>query len=502
MILVNHIFNMSYVDVSWDFPIPFPQPAAPVVILPNLRLLYPISSSQFIMPAVSSSKLRSVMDEICHSSLQAVEPEAAVNRFLEREDDLLKVAGRTYSLASRRVFLVGTGKAGVPMARAVEAALGDKLQGGLIVVKYSYGGALKKTRVLEAAHPEPDLEGVEAARQIVDFLDKELSQDDLLFVLVSGGGSALLPAPVDEISFEDKRITSSLLLRCGATIQEFNAIRKHLSKVKGGRLLNYTHDADVVALLLSDVVGDDLASIASGPTSADPTTFDQCLEIIDKYEIRKELPGSVIDYITAGATGSGSAQETPKPGDPRFAKVQNVVAGSNIMALQAAAQRARSLGFSPIILSSSITGNTADAAATHVAIAREVLNSGCPAPPPCCIISGGETTLRVTGTGKGGRNQEFVLWCAREIADWPEKDLLFASLGTDGTDGPTDAAGAVASPQTAGRARSKGLSIRDHLERNDSYHFFKELDDLIITGPTQTNVMDLRAILIGQPSRD
>ena len=444
-------------------------------------------------------KLRSLLEEIHRSALEAVDPERAVARLLKRENEQLKVADRVYSLAARKVFLVGAGKAGVPMARAVEAILGDKLERGLIVVKYSHGGKLQKTTVLEAGHPEPDEEGAKSAHRLLVFLQENLTQSDLLFAVISGGGSALLPAPVPEISFEEKRKTTALLLNSGATIQEMNAIRKHLSSAKGGRLLDYTQGAEVVALLLSDVVGDDLASIASGPTAADPTTFEQCIEIIDKYAIEDELPEPVLNYLRAGSTGSEFAKETPKPGDPRFARVQNVIAGSNILALQAAAEKAREHGFAPLILSSSITGNTADAAQLHVAIAREVLNSGNPVQPPCCIISGGETTLCVTGTGKGGRNQEFVLWCAREIADWDHSEVLFASLGSDGNDGPTEAAGAVASPHTARRAKSKGLSIQDYLERNDSYHFFKQLDDLIITGPTQTNVMDLRFVLIAQP---
>lgn len=453
-------------------------------------------NSSLYNDGVGFDGLRKVVDEICRSALQAVNPERSVSQLLSREDEVLKVGEYSYSLRDRNVFLTGTGKAGVPMARAVEGILLDKLCSGLIVVKYDHGGDLKKTAVLEAGHPEPDEQGEKSAQRLVTFLKDNVTESDLLFVLISGGGSALLPAPVSAISFEEKRQTSASLLRCGATIQEFNTIRKHISKVKGGRLLDYVQGAEVVSLLLSDVVGDDVASIASGPTAPDPTTFEQCLEIIQKYAIESEIPKAVLRYLQAGSGDDITVCETPKPGDRRFAKVRNIVAGSNIQALQAAAEKAHSLGFSPLILSSSITGNTADAAESHVAIAREVLSTGNPISPPCCIISGGETTVRVKGTGKGGRNQEFVLWCAHHITDW-DHPAIFVSIGSDGNDGPTDAAGAIASPETVRRAEKKGLSIKDYLERNDSYHFFQKLDDLIITGPTQTNVMDLRFMLIG-----
>ena len=434
--------------------------------------------------------LRSALEQIQSSALEAVEPEQAVSRLLNRENDRLQVADRIYSLSDRRVFLVGAGKAGVPMARAVEGVLGEKLEMGLVVVKYGHSGRLQKTTVLEGGHPEPDEGGYQATQHLLTFLRQNLQESDLLIVVISGGGSALLPAPVSAITFEEKQATTSLLLKSEATIQEINAIRKHLSRIKGGRLLDYTQGAEVMTLLLSDVVGDDPASIASGLTSADPTTFQQCVEILHRQGIEEKVPASVLEYLRSGE------EETPKPGDPRLGMVQNAIVGCNTQALQAAAEQARVLGFSPLILSSSMTGNTADVALLHVAVAREVLGSGHPIAPPCCIISGGETTVRISGTGKGGRNQEFALWCAREIADWSHTDVLFASLGSDGTDGPTDAAGAVASPATAQLARAKGMSIQDHLDRNDSYHFFAQLGDLIMTGPTLTNVMDLHFVLI------
>lgn len=444
---------------------------------------------------VTIEKLKQALTQIYRAALGAVDPEKAVANHLKRDQETLRVAGHSYSLSNfRKIFLIGAGKAGVPMARAVESVLGDRLERGIVIVKYGHGGVLKKTSVLEAGHPEPDEQGVVAAAEILRLLDDELTGQDLLLVVISGGGSALLPSPVPEVSFADKRQVTSVLLKCGATIQEMNAIRKHLSRIKGGRLLDHTQDARVLTLMVSDVIGDDLASIASGPTVPDPTTFSDCLEIVERYKIRDELPPAVVEYLRSG--WAGNQEETPKPGDPRFEKVQNGIVAGNIHALKAAAEKADALGFRPLVLSSTIYGNTADAARFHVAVAQEILRTGNPLTAPCCLISGGETTVRVLGPGKGGRNQEFVLWCAREIAGWPERSVLFASLGSDGTDGPTDAAGAWASPETATRAKLKDLSIQDHLDRNDSYHFFKELGDLIITGPTQTNVMDLRFVLI------
>ena len=448
---------------------------------------------------MSLDQLKTALTEIYRSALEAVDPEKAVLNSLKRDGDKLIIGDRSYNLKQlRRILLVGTGKAGVPMARAVEQVLGDRLRRGVVVVAQGHGGRLGKVQVVEAGHPEPDASGARGAQEILGLLEEELSEQDLLLVVVSGGGSALLPAPVPEISLEEKKKATATLLNCGATIHEINALRKHLSRIKGGHFILHTRGARVAALMLSDVTGDDVTSIASGLTAPDPTTFSDCLEIIRRYEIGNELPEAILEYLWAGA--SGGKEETPKPGDPCFEAVQNLVVANNVSALQAAARKSRSLGFSPLILSSSIQGNTEDAAKIHVSIAREALSSHNPISPPCCLISGGETTVRVTGTGKGGRSQHFVLCCAREIADWETPAILFASLGSDGTDGPTDAAGAYCSPETVRRAHLKGLSIAEHLERYDSYHFFQKLKDLIVTGPTLTNVMDLRFVLIGEKS--
>jgi len=450
------------------------------------------------MTGRNSLQLERVLELVYRQALAAVDPGRAVRDSLSLDREALRVGDRTYPLKEfRRVFLAGAGKAAVPMAAAVEQILGDRLSRGLVVVKYGHGGNLDKTRVLEAGHPEPDENGVAAASEILEFLDRNLTSKDLLLVLISGGGSALTPCPVSGITLSDKQATTSVLLKSGATIHEINAIRKHLSRFKGGRLLRHTHDAQVISLLLSDVVGDDLSSIASGPTAPDPTRFEDCLGILRHYGIQAAVPGSVLQYLQESGGGDGAPRETLKEDDPAFRNVQNRVVGSNILALKAAAAEAGRLGFAPLILSSSIYGNTEDVAKVHVGIAREVLQSSLPVAPPCCIISGGETTVRVTGSGKGGRNQEFALWCAREMETWGDDPVLIGSIGSDGNDGPTDAAGAWATPETARRSRSLGLDPDSYLNDNDSYHFFKTLGDLILTGPTQTNVMDLRFILVG-----
>ncbi|MCY3776123.1 MAG: glycerate kinase [Candidatus Aminicenantes bacterium] len=451
------------------------------------------------MTGGKSIRLERILELVYRAALAAVDPGQTVRDSLFLDDEVLRVGDRAYPLREfRKIFLAGAGKAAVPMAGAVEQILGDRLNSGLVVVKYGHGGVLDRTRVLEAGHPEPDENGVAATSRILEFLDRNLTSQDLLLVLISGGGSALTPCPVPGITLSDKQAATSVLLNSGATIHEINAIRKHLSRFKGGRLLRHTHGAQVVSLLLSDVVGDDVSSIASGPTVPDPTRFEDCLGILTQYGIRTAVPDPVLQYLQEGAAGGVDApRETPKENDPAFVKVQNRVVGSNILALKAAADESRRLGFAPLILSSSVYGNTEDVAKVHVGIAREVLQSGHPVAPPCCIISGGETTVRVTGSGKGGRNQEFALWCAREMESWGNEPLLIASIGSDGNDGPTDAAGAWATPETARRSRSLGLDPDSYLGDNDSYHFFEKLGDLIITGPTQTNVMDLRFILVG-----
>ncbi len=431
-----------------------------------------------------------ILEQIYSAALRAVDPEEAVARYFREENPDLS--------GFRKIFLAGFGKAGFPMARAVETFLGDRLQQGIVIVKDGHGGTLGRTGIIEASHPEPDARGMEGARSLVEMLSRETTSDDLVIVVISGGGSALLPLPAKGISLGDKQKTTSILLSCGAEIQEINAIRKHISRVKGGQLLRYVNGASVLALILSDVIGDDLPSIASGPAVADPTTYQDCLDIIESYGISTVLPQSVLNHLIKGTgTGINAPPETFKPDEFPKERVKNIIVANNRQALESAASEAERLGFRPMILSSSLSGDTGELARFHVALADEICSSGNPLSPPCCLISGGESTVRIKGTGKGGRNMEFVLECASCLEKWENKPVLFASIGTDGTDGPTDAAGARVTPEILAMARKQGLSIRDHLQRNDSYNFFKPLNSLILTGPTRTNVMDLHIVLIG-----
>ena len=314
------------------------------------------------------------------------------------------------------------------------------------------------------------------------------AEDDLVICLISGGASALLPLPVAGVTLEDEQRMTQSLLDCGANIHEMNCLRKHISRLKGGRLAELAHPASVIALILSDVIGDDLDVIGSGPTVPDRSTFEQARAIVEKYGLGKRLPCSI-------ATVFGEAKkETPKPGDPAFDRVENVIVGSNRLAIDAAATAAKALGYRTLVLSSLIEGETREIARMHAAILKEVCANGRPVRPPACIISGGETTVTIRGTGLGGRNQEFALASAIEIDGL--RNVAVLSVGTDGSDGPTDAAGAIATGETLGRAREKNLDAASYLADNDSYHFFEPLHDLIKTGPTRTNVMDIRLMLV------
>ena len=443
--------------------------------------------------------LRADLVRIYQASLAAADPYASVLDKVSRSEDVLRVGAQSYPLDRyRHIHLLGAGKACAAMARAVVDLLGDRLQGGVLVVRDLPEEGIERVKVLQAGHPEPDDRGLEAARQWIQYLENELSGEDLLLVLLSGGASALLPAPVEAISLADKLETTRALLNSGATIHEINTVRKHLSRLKGGRLLHHARGATVVTLLVSDVVGDDPSTIASGPTSPDPSTFADCLEVIKRYRISPRIPETVLDYLHT-ATLSGKAAETLKENDPLLRKVRYCLLSTNRKSLRTGAREAAALGYRPLILSSSMQGNAADLARFYVALVTEILASGHPLPAPCCLLSGGEATVRVTGPGKGGRNQEFALWCLRLTQSWKDQPALFASVGSDGSDGPTDAAGALVSPATRARVRELQLPVGDYLERNDSYHLFQQLGDLIITGPTGTNVMDFHFALVGNP---
>lgn len=441
---------------------------------------------------MNPEKLRSDAISIFEAGLQAVDPVVAVKTHLKRKDDKLELQGGIYDLSQyENVYVVGMGKAAASMAKAVEDILGDRLTAGIVNVKYGHTVPLKKVKVNEAGHPVPDERGVKGTEEIIELL-KMTGRDDLVICLISGGGSALLPLPAVGLSLEDKQNLTKALLESGATIHEINALRKQSSQVKGGRLARLAYPSTLISLILSDVIGDNLDVIASGPTVPDTHSFEDCRHILEKYRLKGKLPARVVEYIDKGCRGE--IEETPKPTDPIFKRTRNAVVGSNILAVTAAREKASELGYNSLILSTFIHGETEEVAKVHTAIAREIIFSGNPVKKPACIVSGGETTVTIEGKGEGGRNQEFVLAAAVDIDGL--EDVVVLSAGTDGTDGPTDAAGAIADGATIKRAREKGLNAYEYLCENNSYNFFKPLGDLLITGPTNTNVMDLRLVLV------
>jgi glycerate 2-kinase len=382
-----------------------------------------------------------------------------------------------------RTVIIGAGKASGAMAKALEDAWDGPLE-GLVVTRYGYRVPTERLEVVEAAHPVPDAAGREAAQRIFKMV-QGLSEDDLVLCLISGGGSALLALPAEGITLEDKQAVNKALLASGATISEMNTVRKHLSAIKGGRLAKAAYPARVVALMISDVPGDDPSIIASGPTVADPSTSEDALAIIGKYKI--DVPDNVRDTLE-------TADETPKPGDACFERVENIMIATPQASLEAAAEVARKEGVTPVILGDSIEGEARDVALVHAGIARQCAMRGQPQEPPCVLISGGETTITLKGKGKGGRNTEFLLALAIALDGMPG---IYALAGdTDGVDGSEDNAGALIYPDTLARSEKAGLNAKAMLADNDPYTFFKGIGDLLETGPTLTNVNDLRAILI------
>lgn len=438
------------------------------------------------------SRIRKDAETIFLAGVKAVEPASAIRKHVTLKDERLTVNDTVYNLTDfENISVIGAGKASAAMAQAVEEILGNRLKGGVVNVKYGHGLPLKKIQVNEAGHPVPDEAGFQGARQIAGLL-KKTGEKDLVIFLISGGGSALLPYPAEGLTLDDKQQVTRRLLEVGANIHEINALRKHLSQVKGGRLARLAFPSTLISLILSDVIGDDLDTIASGPTVPDHSTFADCLGIVEKYDLKDKMPAAVVEFLEKG--DRREVEETPKSGDPAFERTQNLIIGSNIQAVRAARKMAEELGYNSLILSSFIEGETREVAKVHAAVAREIVKTGSPVPRPACVISGGETTVTIRGKGLGGRNLEFVLAAAIEIDGY--HDVVILSGGTDGTDGPTDAAGAIADGSTFSRAKKKGMSAENFLRENDSYHFFKPLGDLIITGPTHTNVMDLRLVMV------
>ena len=447
--------------------------------------------------------LRALFD----AALAAVDPYHAVLRATKVEGDHLRIADADYDLgAFERILVVGGGKATARMAQAVETLLGARITAGLIVVKHGHAVALKFVEQVEAAHPLPDAAGEAVARHILEMV-RAADAKTLVLCLLSGGASALLVAPDTGLTLRDKQDATALLLRAGASIDELNAVRKHLSAIKGGRLAQAACPARVLALLLSDVIGDRLDVIASGPTAPDGSSFADALAVIARYGLEEKLPPQVIAHLRQGA--DGRLAETAKPGERCFDGTHNVIVGALSLALEAAAAEARRLGVDCEIIDAELHGKVRDAAAWLALVARDTLD-GMVAGGRCCLLCGGETTVAVHGAGKGGRNQELALAFALEIEGLEGVTLL--SAGTDGSDGPTDAAGALVDGRTAARARALGIEPQAYLDDNDSWTFFRRYDEAtgehshLVTGPTGTNVMDMqllwleKAAAIPQPS--
>lgn len=463
---------------------------------------------------------RSDAEAIFRAAVARVNPVPMVQysiRIDEAANTLLVSAGNSdelrYDLGQfDRIFATGMGKASARMAAGLEQALGDRLSDGLVAVKAGHTEPLSRIRLVESSHPVPDARSVSAATSILNLgasLGTTLTDRDLVIVLVSGGGSALLCAPAPGLTLDDKIATTKLLLSCGATINEMNCVRKHLSAVKGGRLAAALAPATVLTLVLSDVIGDDLDAIASGPTVPDPTTFADALGIARRYGIEEKLPASVAAFLQAGATagssrGAGSSRsevqpaETPKPGDPVFANARTVLVGTNRLALAAAEAEAKRLGYNSLVLSSRITGEAREIAQVFLGIGKDIAASGFPLERPACIIAGGETTVTLRGSGRGGRNQEMALAFLDSLGRSPKdgESLTFLSGGTDGNDGPTDAAGAVVDLALHRSALARGLDPAAALAANDSYPFFEAAGGLVKTGPTNTNVCDVQVLIV------
>ncbi len=426
--------------------------------------------------------MKKELGEILDAALAAAEPGRTVRQFLSMEDGRVEVGDEIFE--SRRVFVLAVGKAAGPMTQAAGEILGEALGGGLCVIKAGHQEPPEPFETVAASHPEPDERSVQAAERVEEFLDR-LEDGDLLLVLVSGGASALLADAAPGITLEDLKQLTGALLRSGAAIGEINAVRKHVSTLKGGNLVRRAAPARVVALLLSDVVGDEPSSIGSGLTAPDPTKLEDARRVLERYEI--EAPRSVTEHLEKG-------RETPKPGDAAFEKLMNFIVGGGRLTATAAAEKARELGYEPLLLSTYITGEAQGAANLHAAVVKEILESGNPLAPPCAVVSGGEATVVVRGEGTGGPNQEFALALAVELEGVEGWAAL--AVDTDGNDGPTDAAGGLVTGETAAAIRENGIDPSEALDENDAYRALEAGDALVSTGSTGTNVNDLRVVLV------
>ncbi len=439
-----------------------------------------------------TSKLKRDALKVIWQAIESVNPENAINRNFRLKYENLHVGDTILKLSDfQKVHIVGAGKASTQMAKALENILLKRLTGGMVYTKRGSEVPLHTVNVFAADHPVPDRDSLLAAQRTMEFA-KNCELQDLIICLISGGASAMWSLPVSGVNFEDKQKTVATLLKCGANIHEMNTIRKHLSRIKGGHLAQMAHPATVVTLAISDVVGDEISSIGSGPTVGDPTTFKQAMAVLEKYNIALELPSSVLDYLWNGAQRKN--KETPKPSDPLFKKNPVCIISTNGDALNTAMETGRHLGYKTYIHTGKLTGEASVIGPKLVQKIKEMAASRRPGDQPIMMLSGGETTVTVKGNGKGGRNQELAL--AAAIALEGEHEIIAASIGTDGVDGETDAAGAFADSTTITRGKAKGLDAAAYLADNNSYEYFSNLGDLIKTGPTGTNVMDIQVLVI------
>ncbi len=431
--------------------------------------------------------------DIFTAAVKSVQPAALLREWLTVNEDSIIIGEQSFPKSSiKKIYVIGAGKASAAMAAETEKILGDYITEGLVTTKYHHALPCRRINIIEAAHPVPDENGVEAVSKTIRLLDKA-TKDDIIICLVSGGASALWCDLPEGISLSDMQTSFDALIKSGAAIDEVNTVRKHLSKLKGGQLIRYCHGAKVFSFVISDVPGDKMDVIASGPTVADTSSFHDAYAVLEKYSLFNLLPGSIRSHIEKGI--HGIIDETPKPGDRIFANSYSKIIGNNAKALEAAANNAEALGYHVCIINQLITGDAAAEAKKLMQFAF-----GYNGPKPVCILQGGETTVRVSGKGKGGRNQHFVLTALKKLVSLTKENLLHnitvLSGGTDGTDGPTEAAGAVVDLKTLPVIFKEDLSIDMYLENNDAYHFFEKTGSLLITGPTQTNVMDIMMVIL------
>lgn len=433
--------------------------------------------------------MKKIAEQIFLAGVNGVLPEKLMQSQVKLSGDLLQVAEKRFPLSRfRHIYVLAAGKAAATMSRGVEEILGDKITNGHVVTKHGHGTDLKYLTLTEAGHPIPDAEGVKGTQKIVNIARKS-TEDDLVICLISGGASALMADFPEGVTLDDLKRTNELLTKCGANITEINTVRKHLSKIKGGQLARILFPATTVCLILSDVVGDRLDVIASGPTVCDSSSFADALTIIDKYSLQNQLPSSVLHYLLEGA--DGSIADTPKPDNPVFQNVFNYIIGSNGIALESSAKKAVGLGFETHTVTDSIQEDVTE---TANFILKTIDNQKPTGNKPVCLLFGGEPTVKVSGKGLGGRNQHLALYLATKICC--KKNITILCAGTDGTDGPTDAAGAVVDYETATKAVEKGIDPNHYLTDCDSYRFFQQVGGHIITGNTGTNVMDIIVAIV------